>query len=132
VIVVDASVVANVVGDDDAAGRTARALLRREQRITAPDLVDVETASVLRRRWLAGSLDEPRFEAAVTDLVGLPMGRVPTRSLMRRIFELRANVTPYDACYVALAEALGCPLFTLDGRLARSPRPRCRIEVVTD
>jgi len=132
VIVVDASVVANVVGDDDAARRTARALLRREQRITAPDLVDVETASVLRRRWLAGSLDEPRFEAAVTDLVGLPMSRVPTRSLMRRAFELRANVTPYDACYVALAEALGCPLFTLDGRLARSPGPRCRIEVVTD
>ncbi len=131
-IVVDASVVANVVGDDDAAGRTARALLRREQRITVPDLVDVETASVLRRRWLAGSLDEPRFEAAVTDLVGLPMSRVPTRSLIRRAFELRANVTPYDACYVALAEALGCPLFTLDGRLARSSGPRCRIEVVSD
>jgi len=131
VIVVDASVVANVVGDDDAAGRTARALLRREQRITAPDLVDVETASVVRRRWLAGSLDEPRFEAAVTDLVGLPMSRVLMRSLMRRAFELRANVTPYDAC-VALAEALGCPLFTLDGGLARSSGPRCPIEVVTD
>ncbi|MFY9808053.1 MAG: type II toxin-antitoxin system VapC family toxin [Pseudonocardiaceae bacterium] len=130
-IVVDASVLANAIGDDGAAGHQARDLLRAHRALAAPDLVDVETTEVLRRRWLAGDLTDERFEHAVDDLADIPLARFPTLALMRRAFELRANVTAYDACYVALAEALDWPLCTADGRLARSSGPRCRMQLVT-
>ena len=94
-IVVDASVVANVVGDDAPAGAMARESVR-SQVLVAPDLVDVEVTAVLRKRWLAGDLDERRFGLAVDDLTALPITRYPTRLLMRRAFELRENVTAYD------------------------------------
>jgi predicted nucleic acid-binding protein len=130
VIVVDASVVANAVGDDEEAGAHARDLLRAQRSLAAPDLVDVETTAVLRRRWLAGDVTDERFEQAVDDLADLPLTRFPTRALVRRAFELRANVTAYDACYVALAEALGWPLCTADSRLARASGPRCEMRLV--
>lgn len=130
-IVVDASVLANVVGDDGEDGRKARSEIRAAGDIAAPDLVDVETVAVLRKRWLARTLSDERFEAAIDDLVGLDMQRVPVLRLMRRAYELRANVTAYDATYVALAEALDCELLTADGRLAKAPGTRCAIRVVT-
>lgn len=129
-IVVDASVLANAVGDDEEAGREARELLRNHRTLAAPDLVDVETTAVLRRRWLAGTVTVERFEHAVDDLVDLPLIRFPTLRLMHRAFELRANVTAYDACYVALAEALGWPLCTADRRLAQAPGPRCSMQLI--
>ncbi len=86
-----------------------------------PDLGDVETVAVLRKRWLSGTLTDARFEAAVEDLIALPIQRFPTVGLLRRVFELRAIVTAYDATYVALAEALGCDLVTADARLGRAP-----------
>jgi len=131
VIVVDASVLANAVADDEAAGRQARDLLRAHRELAAPDLVDVETTAVLRRRWLAGTITDERFEHAVDDLVDLPLARYPTLALVRRAFELRANVTAYDACYVALAEALGRPLCTTDARLAHASGPRCAVQLIT-
>ena len=131
-IVLDASVLANVVGDDGGPGARARALVGEEESLAGPDLVDVETVSVLRRRWLAGTLDERRFEQAVADLIDFPLVRFPTFALMRRAFELRANVTAHDACYVALAELLECPLVTADGRLARAPGLRCPVRLVVD
>ena len=129
-IVVDASVLANAVGDDQQAGRQARDLLRTHREPAAPDLVDVETTAVLRRRWLAGTLTDVRFEQAVEDLVDIPMVRVPTLRLARRAFELRANVTAYDACYVALAEALDWPLCTADRRLAHASGPHCTMQLI--
>ena len=129
-IVVDASVLANVVGDDAADGQRARAELRSAVDIAAPDLVDVETVAVLRKRWLAGSLTERRFATAVGDLEAIAVDRYPTLPLMRRAYDLRANITPYDATYVALAEALGCELLTGDQRLANAPGPQCAIRVV--
>lgn len=129
-IVVDASVLANALGDDDQDGNLARRELRAADGLAAPDLVDVETVSVLRKRWLAGSLSLQRFEAAVADLHRLEFERVPTGRLMRRAFALRDNVTPYDACYVALAEALDCELLTADRRLAQASGPRCAIRVL--
>ena len=129
-IVVDASVLANAVGDDEQAGRQARDLLRAHRDIAAPDLVDVETTAVLRRRWHAGTVTDERFEQAVEDLGDLPLARFPTLRLMRRAFELRANVTAYDACYVALAEALGWPLCTADRRLTRASGPRCDMQLI--
>lgn len=128
-IVIDASVLANVVADDGVDGRIARAALRGEE-LAAPDLVDVETVSVLRKRWMADDLTERRFRGAVDDLADLAVTRYPTLPLMRRAFELRSNVTPYDAAYIGLAEVLGCPLLTGDARLASAPGPRCEVRLV--
>jgi predicted nucleic acid-binding protein len=130
-IVVDASVLANVVGDDGPTGIAARARLAIAGDASVPDLADVETVSVLRKRWIAGMLTAQRFRQAVDDLCALPLTRYPTGPLMGRAYELRANVTAYDASYVAVAEALDCVLVTGDGRLARASGPRCRIEVLT-
>ena len=129
-IVVDASVIANVVGDDEAAGQLARTRFAAASVVSAPDLVDVETVAVLRRRWLAGDLSDERFRGAVDDLLALPIIRVPVGPLMVRAFELRANITAYDACYVALAEALDCLLITADRRLANAPMTNCTFEVL--
>ncbi|MGH3360769.1 MAG: type II toxin-antitoxin system VapC family toxin [Nocardioidaceae bacterium] len=129
-IVVDASVLANAIGDDGAAGRIARDLLRGHVDVAAPDLVDVETTAVLRRGWLAGQVADERFERAVDDLAAMPLTRYPTLRLMRRAYAMRANVTPYDACYVALAEALDCALHTADRRIANATGPTCPIRVI--
>ncbi len=129
-IVVDASILATVIADDGADGRRCRAELRVARDVAAPDLVDVESVSVLRKRWTAGLLSAKRFATAVEDLEELPIDRFPTAPLMRRAYELRANATPYDATYVALAEILGCELLTGDGRLARAPGTTCAIRVL--
>ena len=129
-IVVDASVVANAVGDDGRPGSIARARLAEADQLAAPDLVDVETVAVLRRSWLRGGLTDERFAEAVDDLLELPIRRVPTGPLMPRAFTLRANVTAYDACYVALAEGFECTLVTADARLAAAPTIRCGVEVI--
>jgi predicted nucleic acid-binding protein len=130
VIVADASIVANALGDSGADGSAARSALHRESDIAAPDLVDVETVSVLRRRWLVGDLTARRFRSAIGDLGDLAIIRYPALPFMQRAYELRSIVTPYDAAYIGLAETLGCPLLTADGRLASAPGPRCEIRVV--
>jgi predicted nucleic acid-binding protein len=129
-IVIDASVLANVVGDDGSDGRRARQEFRSAGDVVAPDLVDVETVAVLRKRWIAGTVSDRRFAAAVEDLGQLDLDRYPTLPFMRRAYELRANVTAYDSAYVALAETLGCELLTGDGRLANASGPRCAIRVL--
>ena len=130
-IVVDASVLANALADDSDDGERARARLLSENRLVAPELIDVEVASVFRRRWLAGDLDEERLALAIEDLAAVGIERMPMRKLMSRVIDLRRNVTPYDAVYVALAEVLGCSLLTADQRLALAPGPRCEIEALT-
>ena len=120
---------ANVVGDDESAG-TIAVIDCSPGRRSAPDLVDVETVSVLRRRWLQGDLTHERFRSAIDDLLALPITRFPTGALMPRAFELRANVTAYDACYVALAEALECTLVTSDQRLANARTINCSTEIL--
>lgn len=129
---VDASVVANALADDGDDGRLARRRLVEAGELAAPDLVDVETVSVLRRRWRAGDLTARRFSAAVDDLADLALVRLPTLPLMRRSYELRANVTADDATYVALAEHLGWVLLTADARLSRAPGIRCTVELISD
>ena len=129
-IVVDASVLANVIADDGPQGKRARTEIRAAGDLSAPDLVDVETVAVLRKRWLAGTITQRRFSTAIEDLGLINIDRYPTLPLMRRAFELRANLTSYDATYVALAEALGCELVTGDGRLGNAPGPKCAIRVL--
>lgn len=129
-IVVDASVMANALADDGADGRRARSRLTMGEELMAPDLMDVEACAVLRKRWIAGDLSRSRFSAAIDDLEDLDLVRYPALPLMRRAFELRDNVTAYDAVYVALAERLGCPLVTADQRLASAPGFTCSVEVL--
>jgi predicted nucleic acid-binding protein len=129
-IVIDASVLANAIADDGADGERARSEVRSAGEVAAPDLVDVETVAVLRRGWLAGSLTARRFKAAIDDLELLDLDRYPTLPLMRRAYDLRHNVTAYDASYIALAELLGCELLTGDRHLAVAPGPRCPVRAL--
>ena len=128
-LVVDASVLAVALADDGPDGDAARARLRGET-LAAPELVDLEVASVLRRQNRAGMLDNRRAQLALTDLGALPMVRASHLALLRRCWELRDNVTTYDAAYVALAEALDAMLLTGDRRLAHAAGPTCTIELL--
>ena len=107
----------------------ARRLLA-EQQLHAPHLIDVEIASALRRRVAAGALDAGQAWATLSTWQRLGLTRAPMSPHLRRVWELRQNVTAYDATYVALAEALGCPLVTADGRLGRAPGLRCTLTLV--
>jgi predicted nucleic acid-binding protein len=128
-IVVDASVLAPALADDGVGGDRVRERLAGES-IAAPELVDLEVASVLRRAARAGRLDERRSGQALADLAALPISRAPHLPLLTRIWELRANITVYDAAYVALAEALSAPLLTADAALRAAPGVRCRVDVL--
>lgn len=129
-IVVDASVLAPALADDGPDGDAARARLRG-QSLVAPELIDLETASVIRRQSRARQIDARRAGLALTDLVELPLRRAPHRPLLWRCWELRQNLPVYDAAYVALAEVLDVLLLTADARLANAPGPRCGIELLT-
>ena len=128
-LVVDASVLAPGLADDGDDGDRARMRLRGE-RLAAPELIDLETASVIRRRLAAGALDARRASLALADLAALALRRASHRPLVARCWELRENLTVYDAVYVALAEALEATLLTADGRLARAPGLRCEVELL--
>ncbi|HEY5012202.1 MAG TPA: type II toxin-antitoxin system VapC family toxin [Acidimicrobiia bacterium] len=128
-IVVDASVLAPVVLDDGPDGTRMRARLRGE-RVAAPDLAKVEAASVIRRHLASGAVDYQRASQAIENLIDFPILIFPTAPFLRRAWELRDNVTAYDACYVALAETLACAMLTADGRLARAPGLECAVELV--
>ncbi len=129
-MVIDASVLATVIGDDGRDGRRARSVARAADGLSAPEIIDVETIAALRRRWLAGSLTDRRLSAAVDDLQDLDIDRYPALPLLRRVYELRANVSAYDAVYVALAEGLDCRLLTADVRLMNAPGSRCDFELL--
>lgn len=129
-IVVDASVLANAIGDDGADGERARVELAAAKGIAAPDLVDVETVAVLRKRWIGGTVSARRFSVAIDDLEAIDLDRYPTLALVRRAYELRNNLTAYDAIYVALAELLGCELVTGDKKLEKAPGPRCTVRLL--
>jgi predicted nucleic acid-binding protein len=129
VIVVDASVLAPALADDGADGDRARVRLRGEQ-LVSPELVDLEVLSTLRRAVRAGRLDERRSGQALDDLAALPLRRVPHLPLLARAWELRDNLTAYDAAYVALAESLRALLLTADGGIERAGGVRCDIEVL--
>ena len=125
-IVVDASILASALADDNSDGEAARAGLCG-QTLAAPELIDLEIASVWRRQVMAGQLEARRADLALADLLALPIQRIAQRQLLTRCWELRHNLPPYDAAYVALAELLDVVLVTGDRRLSRSPNVRCRV-----
>lgn len=128
-LVVDASVLALAIVDAGTDGAAIRTRLRGET-IAGPDLLRIEVLAVIRKQLIAGSLSTTQAAAAVDDLLDLPVSVFPSASLLRRAWALRDNVTAYDACYVALAEALDCPLLTADNRLANAPGTPCAVELV--
>ena len=95
-----------------------------------PADLDVEVVQVLRRYCGAGALDPKRAEQALADLADLPLARYPHHLFVNRMWELRNNVTAYDAVYLALAEALHAPLLTSDARLASAPGHRATVELL--
>ncbi len=98
--------------------------------MAGPDFLRVEVVSVLRRHARNENLTPQQADAAIDDLMSFPITVYPTAPLLRRVWELRPNVTAYDGCYVALAEAIGVPLLTADRRLTNAPGLRCTVEVV--
>ena len=89
--------------------------------LIAPELLDAEVLSALRRAWLGNRLDLRQAEVALNDLVLWPVERLSLKSLAPLAWEFRGNVSAYDAFYVAAARAFGILLLTSDGRLARAP-----------
>ena len=128
-LVVDASVLAVALLDDATDGDLARARLHGEE-LVAPAVIDLEVVSVWRGLARGGRLDARRARLALEDLRALPLQRVDHTRLVERCWELRDNLTVYDAAYVALAEALGATLLTGDARLSKATGPRCAIEVL--
>jgi predicted nucleic acid-binding protein len=128
VTVVDASTVVELLLDRPRAQVVRRHLVQAVG-LAAPALLDAEVLLALRTWVRRDRLEAPRGSRAVEDLMALPIQRVPLGSLAPRIWELRDNLSAYDACYVALAEALDAELLTCDGRLARAPH-RARVTVI--
>lgn len=129
-IVVDASVVLEILLNTPVGARLGERLFAPGQTLHAPHLLDLEVAQVLRRYALAGDLEPARGLDALEDLAALPLTRYPHDLFLKRIWELRANVTAYDAAYLALAEALDVPFLTRDAALASTRVHRARVDVV--
>jgi predicted nucleic acid-binding protein len=125
-IVVDASAaVLELLNDDDACTRLAN------EALAVPHLVDSEIVQAFRSQVHRGDVAAADAKRALDTWARLGIQRVGLVGLLARIWELGDNLTAYDASYVAVAEALDCPLLTADARLARAPGPECPITVVT-
>lgn len=124
-IVVDASAALTGLFNDGPARRALSA-----EQLHAPHLVDSEVASGLRRRVAARQLSDTQGLAVLNAWRGLAVTRYAVHTLLGRVWELRHNLSAYDAGYVALAEALSCGLVTADARLSRATGIQCPITLV--
>lgn len=132
-LVVDASAITELLLGRPTAGAVAQQLRDHDFDLHAPQLLDVEVLSALRRVVTAGDASAERADEAVADLRDLPVERYGHDALVPRIWELRQNFSAYDAAYVALAEAItddGAPLITADARLARAVGSHTRVRVI--
>ncbi|WP_283133528.1 type II toxin-antitoxin system VapC family toxin [Rhizohabitans arisaemae] len=129
-IVVDASALVEALTGNGAVGEEARSALAADHRWAAPSHLLLETVSVVRGRLLGHKISPAVAEEAIKALGDIVVDRVDESTLLHRIWDLRSNLTAYDAAYVAAAEALGCALITADGKLARSTGPRCEIRLL--
>jgi predicted nucleic acid-binding protein len=126
-MVIDASVVATAV--IETTGPAARALARSSP-LTAPSLLDLEVVQAIRKKVQAGALTAKAGAEAVNRFKRLPIARHPHAALIDRVWALRANLTAYDASYVALAERLRQSLLTADAAFAAAPGVRCPVKFV--
>jgi predicted nucleic acid-binding protein len=128
-IVLDASAVLEVLLQTSAGAPMTARLLDPAASLHAPHLLDLEVAQVLRRFVNQGKVDAQRAEQALHDYRALPLERYSHDLLLSRIWQLRHNLTAYDAAYVALAEVLGATILTRDGPISRAPGHSAKIEV---
>lgn len=128
-IVVDASVVVEVLLRSDAGAELEERLIEGDDPLHAPHLMDVEVAHALRRCAAHGDIDECHGRGALADLAAMCIERHPHQPLLERIWQLRSNLTAYDAAYLALAERLEAPLLTRDSALASVAGHHARIEL---
>lgn len=117
-IVVDASALLEVLLQTSAAAAVSNRIFAPGEILCAPHLLDIEVAQVLRRYARTGAIRPERGREVLQDLADLPLHRYPHAILLPRIWQLRDNLTAYDAVYLALAEALDVPLVTRDRALA--------------
>lgn len=129
-IIVDASCLVDVLLAQPAATLLMERLLGGEDQLGAPHLIDVEVTQAVRRRWLIGELTADHAEDVFELFDLFPIVRYPHAPLLPRVWELRENLTAYDATYVALAELFEAPLVTRDARLARSRGHFAQIELI--
>ncbi|WP_351232675.1 type II toxin-antitoxin system VapC family toxin [Streptomyces sp. NPDC002133] len=129
-IVVDASVLTEALTGDGTAGKAARTRLMRDNHWAAPEHLVVETFHAIRGRLLGGRITPARADAAVAALTRVALETVDVQRLLPRMWELRQNVSGYDAAYIAAAETFACPLVTGDARLSRCNAARCAVEVI--
>ena len=129
-IVIDASIVIEVLLQTNEGVVIGEKLLIRGESLHAPHLIDVEIAQVLRRYVVRGDLYPERARQALDVLAQFPMTRYAHEPLLGRIWALRDNLTAYDASYVALAEGLRSPLATRDHRLASAPGLATSVEIL--
>ncbi|GGL02518.1 type II toxin-antitoxin system VapC family toxin [Mangrovihabitans endophyticus] len=129
-IVVDASAVASMLVYTDDRGRKARAAMGRDPEWTAPEHWKVEVFSVMRGLALGGKLTDEQASRAVARLPRLGVETVQVDELLPRMWQMKANISAYDAAYVALAERRGLTLVTADARLARASTAFCRVELI--
>lgn len=126
--VLDSSAIVAALVDDSDEGRWAEDLLR-DGPLHAPEVMPFEAADVLRRLVVAGRMSSAIATLAHRNLVSLPVVLVPYEAVAERAWQLRDDVTVFDAAYVAVAELVGEPLATLDRRLAAAPGPRCEFRL---
>lgn len=129
-IVVDASALVEVLLRTPAAKAVEKRLFAPQQTLHVPHLIDVEVTQVIRRYAAAGDIGGKRGREALADLAAFPLHRYPHDVFLPRLWELRHNLAAYDAVYIALAEALGVPLLTRDGRLANAAGHGVRVDLV--
>jgi predicted nucleic acid-binding protein len=130
VIVVDASALLEALLRTPAAEAVEKRLFGARETLHAPHLLDIEVTQVIRRYAAIGELDIERGRAALDDLGEFPLRRYPHSFLLPRVWELRNNLTAYDAVYVALAEVLDAPLLTRDRHLAAAAGHHAQVELV--
>lgn len=126
--VLDSSAIVAALVDDGDEGRWAEDLLR-DGPVHAPEVMPFEAANILRRLVVAGRMSSAIATLAHRNLVSLPVVLVPYEAVAERAWQLRDDVTVFDAAYVAVAELVGEPLATLDRRLAAAPGPRCEFRL---
>lgn len=128
-IVVDASALVSAVVSAGRRGEAARRRLATEE-LAAPELIDIEFLNAISGLALAKRITQARAAAAVARVGSLGIERFRHEILIRRAWDLRHNLTPYDGTYIALAEVLDAPLVTGDARIAGAPGLRCSVEVL--
>jgi len=129
VLVTDAGVWVRALVDEGPGG-PVRIHLVAEPVVAAPALIDLEFTNVLRGLLTKGSIALRVAELALAEFLQAPIQRYTHEPLVPRVWQLRDNLTAYDAAYVALAEALGADLLSIDRRIAGAPGIRCRVIVV--